>query len=483
MLLTITTTHQPAADLGFLLHKHPDRVQEFDLSFGQAVVYYPQACEEACSACLLLKIDPVDMVRGRKKNPSFLLNHYVNDRPYVASSFMSSAISRVFGTAMSGRCNARPELAETPIPLTAQIEVLPVRHSPDLVTRLFAPLGYTVETVRHPLDEHFPDWGESHYFSVSLSGTVTLSQLLTHLYVLIPVFDNAKHYYIGDDELEKLLSKGDGWLSDHPEMKQISRRYLGHRAGLYRQALARLMDTQETDDDTTLSDKEDKLEQPLSLNEQRHGTVVSALRASGARTVLDLGCGEGKLLRELMNHQQFTQITGVDVSIRSLEHAHKRLKIDRLPERQAGRLKLLHGSLMYRDERFINFDAAAVVEVVEHLDPPRLAAFERVLFEFARPQTIVLTTPNQEYNVMWESLPAGEVRHADHRFEWTRAELAEWAGRVADQYGYRVRFMPIGPEDDTVGSPTQMAVFERDSTPAQASEPDSWADASAADQR
>lgn len=189
---------------------------------------------------------------------------------------------------------------------------------------------------------------------------------------------------------------------------------------------------------------------------------MAALRASGARTVLDLGCGEGKLLRELLQDRQFERIVGMDVSIRSLEMAQRRLKLDRLPDRQAERLKLIHGSLIYRDKRLEGFDAAAVVEVIEHLDPPRLSALERVLFEFARPQTVVLTTPNREYNVMWETLSAGQFRHADHRFEWSRQEFQDWANRVAERHGYSVRFLPVGPEDEDVGSPTQMGVFERE---------------------
>lgn len=282
--------------------------------------------------------------------------------------------------------------------------------------------------------------------------------------VLVPVFDNEKHYFVGEDELEKLLAKGGGWLASHPEKEQITRRYLKHRSSLYREALARLVDQEEgetVEDQRTLEDREEALERPLSLNDQRHGAVMAALRASGARTVLDLGCGEGKLLRELLQERQFEQIVGMDVSIRSLEMAQKRLKLDRLPDRQAERLKLIHGSLIYRDKRLEGFDAAAVVEVIEHLDPPRLSALERVLFEFARPQTVVLTTPNREYNVIWETLPAGQYRHADHRFEWTRQEFQDWANRVSEQHGYSVRFLPVGPEDEMVGSPTQMGVFER----------------------
>jgi len=494
MLLTITTTHQPATDLGYLLHKRPDRFQSFDLSFGQAHVFYPEVTEDCCTACLLLDVDPVGMVRGKRRDggDSFLLGHYVNDRPYVASSFMSVAISQVFGSALNGRCKDRPELVSHPIPLTAQLDVLPVRGGEGFLHRMFEPLGYTVEAIRHPLDEQFPEWGESSYYSVTISGTKTLSELLTHLYVLVPVFDNEKHYFIGEDELEKLLAKGSfnfaskqlatsndqgnstnnesdqnnppsaGWLASHPEKEQIARRYLKNRSSLYREALARLV---EEDADSEIIESsaqvEESLEKPISLNDQRHGTVLEALRESGARRVLDLGCSEGKLLQKLLQDRQFDEIVGMDVSIRSLEIAQKRLKLDWLTERQAERFKLIHGSLIYRDKRLEDFDAAAVVEVIEHLDPPRLAAFERVLFEFAKPKTIVLTTPNREYNVMWETLPAGHSRHSDHRFEWTRQEFQDWANRVAGQHGYSVQFLPVGPVDEAVGSPTQMGVFER----------------------
>lgn len=462
MLLTISTIHHPATDLGFLLHKHPEKVQSFDLAFGKAHIFYPEAGEGRCTAALLLDVDPVGMVRGKSRDQSFLLGHYVNDRPFVASSFLSVAISQVLGSAMSGRCKDRPELVTTPIPLTARIEVLPVRGGEGFLHRMFEPLGYSVEAVQHTLDERFPEWGESPYFSVTISGTKTVSDLLTHLYILVPVFDNQKHYFVGEDELEKLLAKGAGWLATHPEKEQITRRFLRHQSSLYREALARLAEEEavEEHDEPDLPQLEENLEVGLSLNEQRHGTVLAALRGSGAKSVLDLGCGEGKLLRELLKEKQFERIVGMDVSIRTLEVAQRRLKLERLSERQAGRLKLIHGSLIYRDQRLAGFDAAAVVEVIEHLDPPRLSALERVLFEFACPKTIVVTTPNREYNVNWETLPAGQFRHADHRFEWTRQEFQDWARQVAGKHGYSVRFVSIGPEDELVGSPTQMGVFE-----------------------
>src|SRR5213595_3947654 len=217
MLLTITTTHRPANDLGFLLHKHPERFQSFDMSFGKVHVYYPEVSAERCSACLLLDVDAVGMVRRKNAGASFLLAQYVNDRPYAASSFMSVAISQVFGSALQGRCKDRPELAQTPIPLSARIDVLPVRGGDPFLRGVFEPLGYEVEAVRCPLDERFPEWGESPYFAVEVRKTTTLADLLTHLYVLIPVFDGKKHYFVGEDEIEKLLAKGEGWLAAHPE--------------------------------------------------------------------------------------------------------------------------------------------------------------------------------------------------------------------------------------------------------------------------
>jgi 3' terminal RNA ribose 2'-O-methyltransferase Hen1 len=466
MLLTITTTHRPATDLGYLLHKHPGRFQSYDLSFGRAHVFYPEASAERCRACLLLDVDPVGMVRG-KGHWEGLLDQYVNDRPYVASSFLSVAISQVFGSALQGRCKDRPELVETVLPLEARFDVLPVRGGERFLRAVFEPLGYAVEALRYPLDERFPAWGESPYFSVNIRKEAKLSELLMHLYVLVPVFDNSKHYFVGDDELEKLLAKGTGWLATHPEREEITRRYLKHLPSLFRQALARLVQEEQpsetADDEQRPADRaEEVLEKPLSLHEQRIGAVLAALRASGAKRVLDLGCGEGKLLRELLKDKQFEEIVGMDVSIRSLETARDRLKLDRLPERQAARIKLIHGSLIYRDRRLEGFAAAAVVEVVEHLDKPRLSAFERAVFEFARPGAVVLTTPNREYNVTWENVGAEKLRHADHRFEWTRQEFREWAERVAGHHGYSVRFLPVGPVDEAVGAPTQMAVFERE---------------------
>ena len=463
MLLTLRTTLAPATDLGYLLHKNPARAQSFDLSFGQAHVFYPEVGEDACTAALLLDVDPVALVRGAR-GAGRTLAQYVNDRPYVASSFLSVALAQVFGSALGGRCKDRPGLAETPLPLEARLEVVPSRGGAEFLRRLFEPLGYQVGLQSYPLDDHFPDWGESPYFSVTLTHTVRLADLLTHLYVLIPTLDSGKHYAIGDEEVEKLIRKGEGWLAAHPEKETIVRRYLKGRHSLVRDALAQLTGEEEPEAEAAeaLHDREEEaVEKKISLHEQRLGAVLAALKGSGAKRVLDLGCGEGRLLSLLLADRQFTEILGMDVSYRSLEMAQDKLRLNRLPPMQRERIKLVQGSLIYRDARLSGYDAAAVVEVIEHLDANRLISFARALFEFARPRTVIVTTPNVEYNPKFETLPAGKFRHKDHRFEWTRAEFQGWADGVCARFGYSVRLLPIGPEDADVGAPSQMAVFER----------------------
>ncbi|MBD2354247.1 3' terminal RNA ribose 2'-O-methyltransferase Hen1 [Tolypothrix sp. FACHB-123] len=458
MLLTIATTHTPATELGFLLHKHPERCQSFSLTFGQAYVFYPEAQPERCTAALLLDVDPVKLVRGKGAR----LEQYVSDRPYVASSFLSVAIAQVFSTALAGRCKDKPELAQTPIPLVAKISVLPCRGGESFLRLLFEPLGYTVSAQSYPLDEEFPDWGQSQYFTVELQHTITLSDLLSHLYVLIPVLDDDKHYWVNDDEIEKLLRHGEGWLTTHPARSQITRRYLKRQHRLTREALAQLAEEDNPDPDSveeSHAEEEAIIEKPISLNQQRMNAVIAALKQSTAQRVIDLGCGQGNLLKMLLQDSFFTKITGVDVSHRSLEIAQERLDRLRLLRNQWERLQLIQSALTYQDKRFKDYDAATVIEVIEHLDLPRLSAFERVLFEFARPKTIVLTTPNIEYNVKFTNLPAGKLRHKDHRFEWTRLEFQTWGNNAAEKFGYTVQFQNVGVEDIDVGSPTQMAVF------------------------
>ncbi|CAK7280253.1 3' terminal RNA ribose 2'-O-methyltransferase Hen1 [Streptomyces sp. RM1] len=476
MFLTISTSGDaahPATDLGYLLHKHPGKAQRFSTSYGTAHVFYPEADDARCTAALLLETDPVALVRrgkgkGRGGAPDAALAQYVNDRPYAASSLLAVALSGVFSSAMRGVCAARPERAAAPLPLRIEVPAVPARGGAPLVRRLFEPLRWTVDAEPVPLDSEFPQWGDSRYIRLVLeSDALTLAEALRHLYVLLPVLDDAKHYWVSADEVDKLLRAGEGWLPGHPEQQLITSRYLSRRWSLTRQArealelvrLAEADDSEVEDIDNAVGQETETEEKPTPLAVQRREAIVTALRARGAARVLDLGCGQGQLVQELLKDVRFTEIVGVDVSVRALTIASRRLRLDRMGERQASRVRLVQGSLAYTDKRLKGYDAAVLSEVIEHLDLPRLPALEYAVFGHARPRTVVVTTPNVEYNVRWETLPAGHVRHGDHRFEWTRAEFRSWAAAVAERHGYEVEFRPVGPDDPEVGPPTQLALF------------------------
>jgi len=461
--LTITSTAEHATDLGYLLHKHPGRAQSFEVAAGQAHVFYPEAAERRCTVALLLEVDPITLVRGsRFGGDTFSLSQYVNDRPYAASSMLAVAVGKVFRTAMAGQCVARHELPARALPLEIHVAALPSVGGSDLVRRFFEPLGWAVQATPIPLDPSIPAWGDSRYVDLRLRGTMPLSHALSHLYVLLPVLDNAKHYWVTSDEVEKLVRAGSDWLPQHPERDLIVRRYLAHQKDLVLSAVGRLAEVDDTLaqalDDAVTSVEDDR---PVPLARHRTQAVVAALKQAGAAKVVDLGCGEGALIRELLSDGSFAQVLGADVSHRALALAERRLQLDRMPDSQRARLRLLQSSLTYRDERLAGFDAAVLMEVVEHLDLPRLPSLERTVFGEARPRVVIVTTPNAEHNVRFEQLAAGTMRHRDHRFEWTRDEFADWANRVCSQHGYAVQFRPIGADDAEVGPPTQMAVFTR----------------------
>lgn len=527
MLLELTTETDDASDLGFLLHKHPARVQAFEQSVGVAHVFYPEADERRCTVALLLEVDPVALVRGKgrgSRDSAFSLAEYVNDRPYAASSMLAVALGRVFRSAMAGRCDARPELPGREWPLEVRVPAVPCRGGVEAAVRLFEPLGWTVRATPVPLDPQVPAWGDSRYVDLHLTGTMRVADALSHLYVLLPTLDIAKHYWVGTDEVDKLVRAGEGWLARHPAREEIARRYLANRRVLAGSAVARLAEVDDvlsdadddsvaeeppedvptadgdpgrdgtatpdgapsreeqaspggapspddlaTPDDSVTPDDPDATHDAepepeptrAPLARLRVDAVVEQLRAVGARSVVDLGCGEGVLLRALLREKGVERVLGVDVSHRALELAARRLHLDTLPERVRARVELAQSSVTYTDARVAGFDAAVLMEVIEHVDPPRLGALEHAVFGAASPATVVVTTPNAEHNVRYPTLAAGAMRHHDHRFEWTRAELAAWAHATAGRYGYGVELLPVGEDDPDVGPPTQMAVFRR----------------------
>ena len=496
MLLTITSTSPPATDLGFLLHKNPAATRSVELAFGVAHAFYPAAEPECCTIALLVEVDPVALVRRSRGGP-FPLAAYVNDRPYVASSLLSVALRKVFGSALRGQCKERPELAEEKLDLSARLPVLPCRGGEDLLRRLFEPLGYQVSAQAIPLDERRPQWGDSPYFDVRLAMRCRVRDLLGHLYVLLPVLDDDKHYWVTSDEIDKLVDGAGVWLAAHPERDVIVRRYLRHQRGLAAEAIARLLDEDSGAQAEAASQAdaasqaeaasqieaasqaeaasqidaasraeaatqiEAKAKEHVRLRDLRLTAVIGALKASGARRVLDLGCGDGRLLSGLLKDGQFEEIVGVDASAAILERAARRLSLAEMAPRQRQRIRLLQGALTYGDRRLAGYDAAVLMEVIEHVDEDRLGALEHAVFGQAAPATVIVTTPNAEYNVRYPGLAPGALRHPDHRFEWSRAEFRAWAGAVAQRHGYTAAFAPVGPEDPQAGPPTQLALLAR----------------------
>lgn len=471
MLLTITLEPDIGSDidataLSHLLRKHPARLQTFELPVGQAHVFYPEVSQRRMTAALMLEVDPIGLVRNQRfRGDSGVLDYYINDRAFVASSLLSVAIGKVLRSAMTGTSEAYPELAGAPLPLRLELPVVSTRGEAggDLAGRLFSPLKWKVNQRILALDEDYSQWGESRYSSLVLTGTVPLDQALRQLYVLLPVLDDSKHYWVNDDEAEKLSRQGEGWLADHPERELITRRYLAHQRNLVELATTRLDGRADEPPRSASATPDSTLPSgPAPLRVQRAEAVISALKGCGAQRVVDAGCGPGALLRRLQQDRYFTKIVGTDVSARSLEQAARVLNLEELPDAERERIELLHGSVVYRDERIAGFDAVVLMEVIEHVEPSRLAALEDSIFAGASPRVVIATTPNAEYNHLYPMLAAGTMRHDDHRFEWTRAEFAAWAEAVAGRRGYTVEYRGIGEQSSHAGTPTQMAIFRKE---------------------
>jgi 3' terminal RNA ribose 2'-O-methyltransferase Hen1 len=466
MLLTISTDHSPATDLGHLLGRNPDRCHSFTLPFGKAHVFYPVSSEFECTAALLLDVDSVRFgrdARSRVNEPKTLAN-YVNDRQYVASSLMSTAVARVFAGAMKGESRDRQKLVDTAIPLSATLAAVRSREGDDFVRRLFEPLGYSVDARPLAFDPKIPGSAESPYFAVTIRGRVRLKDLVAHLHVLLPVIDDDGDTELLDEETKKLVERRAGWLKAHPERERIALRYLNPQRRLVPEALARLV----ADDELDLAAVEDDnarrealLDATADIPKLRAKAVVAALRAAGARRIIDLGCGDVDVIKAMFQDPYFERVVGVDVSQRAIDRSPTRLGIDRLTPQARSRVELFHGSPTYRDERFAGYDAACLAETIEHFDPEKLTAVERVVFEYASLATVVVTTPNAEFNARLPGLEPGSRRNPDHRFEWTRRQFQGWAEEVGTRFGYRHKFVSIGAEDPELGPPTQMAVFTR----------------------
>ena len=474
MYVSLSTTTAPVEDLTFLLHKHPARAHTRKLSVGAVSVVCTELTDERCTVALALEVDPIGLLRGQgAAMESFTLGQYVNDRPYVASSLLTGAIRGVYGTALAGNCEARPDKVAEPLDLEVHLPTVACADGAQLIRRLFEPLGWTVSASALPLDPEVPEWGDSEIFDVTLAGSAVLQVALQQLTILLPVLDDAKHYWVDQTENDKLLRHGGEWLAAHPERGLILRRFLRHQRDL----IAAVDEGNEADgvgaqaacdpDGAAQTDA-----RRPSLARERRDAVHAELTRLGAASVLDMGCGQGALLAPLARDPRITRLVGADVSARALAQAARRLGLDGAsdgaadgaPEAIREKVGLIQSSLTYRDDTLRGFDAMVLMEVIEHLDPERVPVLEQTVFAEARPSHVIVTTPNIEYNAAYPGLAPGELRNHDHRFEWTRAEFAAWADRVALAHGYSVVLAGIGPTVDGLGSATQMATFTRGGT-------------------
>jgi 3' terminal RNA ribose 2'-O-methyltransferase Hen1 len=451
MYLSIATTYQPATDLGHLLHKHPDRAFKSEGSQSDYYCFFPVATAEYCKACLVLNFNsrPESNGHGRPFLPQ-LQSQYINDRPYVAGSQLSIAIADVFGTAMNGKSKDRQNLADIALPFEIEISAVHCNAGADFIQKIFEPLGYTVEVSNTKLNEKFPAWGQAPYFSIKLNTTKRISEILRQIYVLLPVLDNFKHYYIEDAEKEKILRLGEGWLQNHPLVEIITQRSLKNIRSLSNEALEILLGSEPITSSSL--DGEAKLESPIRLNELRFNKVEEVLITSGVKRVLDFGCGEGRFLEKLIRNPWFSEVIGADVSIASLERATKRLERNS----SKNKAKLIHSSFTYHDDRLKDIDSMVMLEVIEHIDLTNLDFVEKNIFEFIKPKLLIITTPNADYNTKFQQ-PG--FRHPDHRFEWTRDEFKVFCEKSI-KYGYTYEISFIGDIEPALGGPTQMGVFK-----------------------
>ena len=438
VLLTITT-HQPATDLGFLLHKNPERLHD-----GGAVVRAgarrstrrrpTSAAPPRCSSRSTRSAwSATARARGQRVRRCA---QYVNDRPYVASSFLRVAISKLFGTAMTGRSKERPELADAHPPCSK----LASRCSPcrgrrrRCSRRLFEPLGYDGGgRSRSPLDAASPSGATAATSTSRSAATMRARDLLEHLFVLLPVLDDDKHYWVGDDEVDKLLRRGGDWLAapprtgaDRPPLPPP--RPPAHHATPWpgcsgRGRRRRPATSAEAARRRGGGGRE--ADQPQRAAPRRRGRRARPRRRPAG--CVDLGCGEGKLLRRLLRRPAVRPRSSASTSRTGRwSIAARRLRLDDMPPRQRAARRPVPGRAhlprpppggLRRGGRGRGRSSTST--------RPACGAFERGVFGDARPQPSIVTTPNVEYNVLFETLPAGTAPPP-------RPPLRVDAGRVRD---------------------------------------------------
>ncbi|WIM41190.1 3' terminal RNA ribose 2'-O-methyltransferase Hen1 [Paenibacillus sp. PK4536] len=480
MYLTIKATGTHASMISHLLAKNPNNLYDRTEKGARIRLVYTSFQPEETEVLLFVTPDPIDLVKGSPDH--YDITQYINDRELVVSSLFCSYIRPALGTALNGKPKA-DYIDWVEHPFTLHMSMGPVASDlPDsMIESLFQPLGYEVQMERGEIDYSFDLKNRSTVRHIQISGQQTLQHMLRQLYILIPVLDNYKHYYISDDEIERLQRYGEGWLSTHPQHDLIIKRSLRFAPLIkeYEQKVAKNEDitnvstelsthqAEASEMKSELSEDQDKqydsnqTEPPvIRLNELRYRAIVEQVsQLPQHKQIVDFGAGEGKLSVRLGEIEGVEQIWAVEPSMQSQLRA-----IDRFAKLE-GRTDYVipvvtTGSLFYRDERWVDQDVIILCEVIEHINEVRLPQVIHTLFTDYRPQTLIMTTPNREYNEVYQ-MGKDEIRHTDHRFEWTRAELEQYCTQWIQDRPYTFTLSGIGEKHEQYGQPTQMVVFHR----------------------
>lgn len=446
MLLTINCEGPDAMDLSWLLHKRPNRFQAFNLGYGKAFVFFTEYSQNSCTACLLLEIMP-DALNDlcKSKDGEF---QYVNSRQYLSSSLLAGAIGKAYSSAIKGTCQDKPDLVGKKHGFKVRINNFSCRLNPIFIDRIFSPLGYQIEWRNIQINDEYCTGGFI-CGDLQLSIDATLQEILSHLYILLPVFDRQTHFWLDESQLQKFIRHCQGWLGRHPEKRLIINEYFGPVSELKYRLMKHF---------GVIRPLADKSRTP-TFNQMRRSAISDVIAASGAKTIIDLGCGDGSFVFSLHGQNRYEKLAGMDASAQNIENARKKFDSPFFHRRKSPEFFI--GSITYRDKRISGYDAVILSEVIEHFEPERMDGVMRNILGEARPKLFVMTTPNKAYNQEFPFLEAGEFRHPDHRHEFGEDEFISFCEKYAAVFGYDLEISHVGVELSRIGSPTFMGIFKK----------------------
>ena len=420
MQLSIYSKTKEAKAISYLLAKNPNNVYErYSKNHAVRFVYHKMSDEELY-ATIFVTPDPLALVNHEK---AYDITHYINDREFAVSTIFLSLIRSALGTALNGKPKEEYETyVQQPFPFTFEIGPVSTSMSDEDIYALWQPLGYdvSIQVISNEKRARF----------LILTNTITLQQALQQIFILIPVMDDYKHYFIDEKEQERLERYGEGWLDTHPMRNIIYKRALRFRHLL----------------------NEAPKEKHTSLNTMRYEAIVNQVKQLQHSIVIDMGAGEGKLTEQLAQIKTIDKLYAVDPSNAALMKMTKRFSDAEFSVTPT----IQWGSLYYEEDNFRKADVFILCEVIEHINEDRLPQLMHLITDTYAPKSIIITTPNAEYNRVYE---LQQMRHDDHRFEWTRAQFKAWCSKVSPQY--ELHFEGIGVEHPAYGTPTQMCVMTR----------------------